>query len=185
MGRKGSGKSALLEEIKKVRSGSTGHDPGQDRLRIADLREVDFYTANVGKESARDRATRRHAVKKALQCDLLLLVLDIRTSDHAMDLAFLQDWGQWYIDHPESVAPPAIAVLTHADDSSLEGTWNPPHDWMTGTDPREVAVRARIDELRLLLPPLITEITVGIPPASLATMSQELAAMLARLLRSR
>ena len=181
VGRKGSGKSALLAEIKTARTGPTAQGPGWDRLRSAQIVEVDFYTANVGKESARDRATRRHAVKKALDADLLLVVLDVRATDHAMDLAFLRDWGQWYIDHPDTVAPPAVVVLTHADAANLPGEWHPPHHWTAGTSPREVAVRTRIEELRGILPPLVTEITVGVPPQGLGTMGHELATLLAKL----
>ncbi len=75
--------------------------PGLDRLKSAQIVEVDFYTATLGKESARDRATRRHAVKKAVESDLLILVLDIRAHRARGDLAFIRDWGQWYLDHPE------------------------------------------------------------------------------------
>lgn len=188
VGRKGSGKSTLLSEIKKIRAVTTGGNgqapgivPGWDRLQTAEITEIDFYTSNVGKESARDRATRRHAVKKALNTDLLLVVLDARASEYAMDLAFLQDWGQWYIDHPESVAPPAVAMLAQADAPSLPGEWHPPHNWATGSSPREVAIRTKIDELRVLLPPLVTDIAVGIPPQSMPTLGDELGSLLARL----
>ena len=190
VGRKGAGKSSLLSEIQKVRASTTpnggGSAPGSgpagwERLKSAEIIEVDFYTANLAKETARDRSTRRHAVKKAIQVDLLLVVMDIRTSDCARDLDFLRDWGQWYLDHPESVAPPAVAILTHADAADMPGEWHPPHNWATGSKPREVAVQAKIDELRNVLPPLVTNIAVGIPPDALVAQGGELAGLLAEL----
>ena len=190
VGRKKAGKSSLLGEINKVRATNPpvgrGLTPGSgpagwERLKSAEITEVDFYTANSAKETARDRSTRRHAVKKAIKADLLLIVLDIRTNDFARDLDFLRDWGQWYLDHPESVAPPAIAILTHADAADLPGEWQFPQNWETGTQPREIAVRAKIDELRTVLPPLVTNIAVGIPPDALAGHGDELASLLAEL----
>ena len=190
VGRKGAGKSSLLEEIRKVRESNplagSGKSPGSspagwERLKAAQIIEVDFYTANTAKETARDRSTRRHAVKKAIQADLLLVILDIQANDFARDLDFLRDWAQWYLDHPETVAPPAVAILTHADAATLPGDWNPPHQWATGMRPREVAIRAKIDELRNVLPPLVTNIAVGIPPQSISSHGSELTGLLAEL----
>jgi len=191
VGRKGSGKSSLLGEIKKLqstfeppRSGDSAHPShpqGLDRFKTARVVEVDFYTSSLGKESARDRATRRHAVKKAIDSDLLILVLDIRAPDHSVDLAFVESWAQWYLDHPEIVAPPTLAVLTHADAPGLPGEWHLPLDWINGTTPREVAVREKLHALRAVLPALVTDVVVGPPPNSSATDSNELVGPLAQL----
>jgi len=190
VGRKGSGKSALLAAIKQVRDASeaglspgqsTAQYPGLDRLKTAQIVEVDFYTSNLGKESARDRATRRHAVKKAVNADLLILVLDCRTQDYSVDLAFIQEWGQWYLDHPEIVAPPAAAVLTHADAADLAGVWQPPHNWTSGTTPREVLIREKIAAFRPVLPALVSDILLGVPPQDFTEAGKELVGPLSRL----
>ena len=190
VGRKGAGKSSLAAKINQVRATfdpNAGQPvpatqlPGLDKLKTAQIVEIDYYTASLGKESARDRATRRHAVKKSVEADLLILVLDIRADNYASDLAFIHDWGQWYLDHPEVVAPPAVAVVTHADSPDLAGEWNPPHNWITGTKPREVSVRAKVDSLRLALPPLVSEIILGSAPRGALEASGELIAPLTRL----
>jgi len=192
VGRKGSGKSTLLNAIKQVQANPESlqggehaplldHAQGLERLKTARIVEVDFYTSSLGKESARDRATRKHAVKKAVNCDLLLLILDIRANDYSVDLEFIKAWSQWYLDHPEIVAPPAMAVLTHADAADLPGEWNTAHDWVSGSTAREVAVREKINALRLALPSLVTEIVLGVPPLSPSTVNGGLVGPLARL----
>lgn len=189
VGRKGSGKSSLLGQIQHLRDSevSTGLTaaatrlPGLDRLRSARLVEVDYYTAGPGKESARDRATRRHAVKKAVEADLLILVVDSRADDHAGDLAFVQDWGRWFVEHPETVAPPALAVLTHVDATGLPGEWSPPHDWAAGGRTREAAVRGKLEALRQALPPPVVEVAVGPSPVSTTAAAGELVRTLAQL----
>ena len=187
VGRKGSGKSSLLGSIGQARAaaaesaGPGNVIPGLDRLRAASVVEVDFYTKHASKESARDRSTRRHAVKQAVEADLLVLVLDIRDADYAADLAFVQDWSRWYLDHPDVVAPPAVAVLTHADAAGLVGDWQPESNWATGQSSREVFVRDKVNALRSVLPPQVADIVVGIPPGQSRVPSNDMLAALGRL----
>ena len=183
VGRKGSGKSTLLAGITQVLSVvAESTIPGFDRLKHAMISEVDFYTANMGKETARDRATRRHAVKKAVDADLLILVLDVRVDDYAIDIAFVQDWSQWYLDHPEIIAPPAVAVLSHVDAPGLPGEWRPLPNWAAGNSPREILVREKINALRAVLPPQVTDIIPGIPLAhDQTTTSRDVLGPLSRL----
>lgn len=190
VGRKGSGKSSLLATIQRIRSGvveSAGAPrpapaiAGLDRLRTAEIVEVDSYTRHLGKESARDRATRRHAVRKAVEADLLILVLDVRDADYSTDLAFVRDWAQWYLERPDVVPPPALAVLTHVDADGIAGTWQPSPNWVMGLSARESFVREQITALRAVLPPQVGDIVVGIPPGRAETPSNEMLATLAKL----
>ncbi len=170
VGARDSGKSKLIEAIEAARSGDllalrgklaglSGDEAGLDRLQTAKFVEVDYYTApEPGKESARNRSTRRHAVAKAVESDLLILVVGRQAESHEADLAFLRDWSKWYVDHPGLQVPPVLAVMTHVDSPEIAATeWKPPYDWIEGKGPREVAVRAKIQELKAALPPSVAE----------------------------
>jgi len=176
-GSRDSGKSRLIAAIEEARGGDPsaldgrlvglgGDKAGLDRLRTARLVEVDTYTPwEPGKENARGRATRRHAVAVAVESDLLVLVVDARVDSREPDLAFLRDWSKWYADHPVLEVPPALAVVSHVDAPGLGGEWKPPHDWARGATPREAAVRARVQALRAELPAAVAEVVPAAPGA--------------------
>src|SRR5262249_46125206 len=65
---------------------------------------------------------------------------------------------RWFIEHPRSEIPPALAVLTGVDGPEFGEGWRPPYDWATGRGPREAAVRTRIEALRASLPPSCSDI---------------------------
>lgn len=174
-GARDAGKSRLIEMINQARSGDAAllgarlAASGIDEAAVAHLKtaewfEVPGYTADPGAESARDRSTRREAVERAVEADMLVLVVDARRDTAAADVAFAQAWDRWYVEHPAVEIPPALAVLTGMDDPSLGGDWKPPYNWERGQGPRETAARARLNALRTALPPSVTEIVpVGLP----------------------
>jgi hypothetical protein len=180
-GSRDAGKSKLIEAIEAARSGdltalegklaSLGGDPvGLERLKSAKIVEIEHYTpSEPGKESARNRSTRRQAVAEAAECDLLVLVVDALAGPNEADTAFLRDWVKWYTDHPGLQIPPALAVMTHVDALGLGGDWKPPVDWANGKGPRESAVRSKIQALKAALAPTIAEIIpvpLGVDPSS-------------------
>jgi hypothetical protein len=169
-GARDAGKSKLIEALEAARAGNLSaanlDSAGVDRLKTAKLVEIDYYTAvEPGKESARNRSTRRQAVIEAAECDLLILVLDITAESHAADIAFLHDWTKWYTEHPGLQVPPVLGLATHVDSTTLDPEWKPPYDWAAGQGPREQAVRLRLQTLKNALPPILAEI---IPIAALA-----------------
>ena len=175
VGARDSGKSKLIESLEGVRSGDFtalaaklagqgGDEVGLERLKAAKIVEIDSYTpSEAGKENARNRSTRRQAVAEAVECDLLILVVDALAGSNESDVAFLRDWAKWYADHPGLQVPPALAVMTHVDSPALGGEWKPPVDWALGKGPRESAVRSKLQSLKEILPPTVAEI---IPVAS-------------------
>jgi len=176
VGARHAGKSRLIAAIDAARKGdpsglaarmaSLGGDAeGLARLRGAELVEVDSYTANPTAESARDRSTRRHAVEAAADSDLLILAVDAVAGPRGADIAFLEAWAKWYVDHPGLSIPPALAVLTHVDSPKIGGEWEPPHDWANGKGEREAAVRARLLEVRAELPPTVSAVVPAAPGA--------------------
>ncbi len=162
-GARDSGKTKLIEALEAARTELlTGNDldpTGATRLKTAKIIEIDYYTAiEGGKESARNRATRRHAVSEAAECDLLLLVVNLAADSHGADAAFLTDWTKWYTDHPGLQVPPVLGIATQVDSPILGADWKPPYDWSDGPGRREAAVKARVQTLRSVLPIPLSEI---------------------------
>ena len=157
------GKSRLLEVIGKSRSDGFqalrgriltlgGDEEGLTRLKNARLVEVGSYTNHVGKESARDRSTRRHAVEEAGIADLLVFVIDARTGVLENDLTFLQSWTQWYADHPGFQIPPTLVVLTHADALADAASPHP------NKSAHEAAIQSKIQGARGALPATLSKV---------------------------
>lgn len=165
------GKSRLIELVQKAVQGDStlltarldgaGLDEATlQHLKTADWFEVPGYTADPGGESARDRATRREAVAKAVEADMLVLVIDGRRETSVADAAFAKAWDAWYVEHPTLDLAPALAVLTGMDAPDLGGggDWKPPYHWESGPSPREASARARLIAWRAALPPSVNEI---------------------------
>ena len=174
-GARDSGKSQVIALVNEIRGGDpslikarlegVGIDRASfERLRHAEWVEVPGYTESPGEESARDRSTRREAVEKAVEADVLILVTDVRHQSTSADTAFAQAWDRWFVEHPEVELPPALAVLTGLEAPELGGEWKPPYHWETGQGDRETAARSRVNILRSTLPPSISVIVpVGLP----------------------
>src|SRR5206468_1945029 len=125
---------------------------------------------------------RRDAVEGAVEADLLILVVDSRRASNAADVAFAKEWDRWYVEHPGLEAPPALIVLTGVDRIEHGGDWKPPYDWTKGQNPREAAVRARIESLRASLPPTLNEfVAVGLADGSFFGVLEEVLPTLASL----
>ncbi len=177
-GARNSGKSRLLTLVNQARAGDmslvrarlqgAGIDESSfDRLKQAEWIEVPGYTGDGVEETARDRATRREAVEHAVDADMMILVIDARRHTGTADAAFAQAWDRWYIEHPETELPPALAVLTGMDGPEFGDDWKPPYNWEHGQGRRETTARTRLNGLRTTLPPSVTEIVpVGLPDES-------------------
>ena len=82
-----------------------------DRLKNVRLERNSRLPATVRARIADDRDTRRQsAVSAAVDCDLLILVIDGRKSLQPADVAFAQAWDRHYIEHPQREAPPTLVV---------------------------------------------------------------------------
>lgn len=177
-GAQGAGKSRLADlaaracsgdqSLLKARLSASGIDEAAlEQLARARFVEVPGYTVESGGASERDIATRREAVKQAVEADLLVLVIDARRDTVQADAAFARDWDRWFVEHPAIEIPPALAVLTGLDHPDLGGPWTPPYNWEKGQRPRETIVRVRLNALRTALPPSVAEIVaVGLPEAT-------------------
>ncbi len=123
--------------------------------------EVPGYPPVAEKESRRDRSARQSAVAAAIDCDLLLLIVDGRKGLQPADVAFAQAWDHYFVEHPQREAPPALVVVTNVDHPDFGSVWAPPYDWSGGKSVRETAVRALFDSLRATLPPTFSTFTAA------------------------
>src|SRR5262249_47803283 len=158
-----------------ARLGASGIDASQvERLRTARLVEVAGFTVNTDGENARDRETCRDAVEEAVEADLLILVVDVRRKSAPADVAFVQAWDRWFVEHPGLETPPALVVLIGIDQVEPGGEWKPPYDWARGQTSREAAVRGRIETLRASLSPIVTEyVAVSLAPGLSSGLTED------------
>ncbi len=174
-GAEGSGKARVVAKLKEACSGdltllkarltNLAIEPELiDRLRGAQWIDVPEYTRWTDAEGRRDRARRQVAVEAAVQGDLLILVVDGRQAHDQADAAFAQAWDRWFMEHPRHEVPPTLVVLTGVEGPEFGNGWHPPYDWSMGSGAREVAVRARFERLRSVLPPSFADfVAVGLP----------------------
>lgn len=193
-GARGSGKSRLIESLDRARTGdlspvkarleSLGLEPEMaNRLKTMQWVEVSGYTSRLEGENARDRATRRDAVRAASEADLLILAIDGRRDTHHADIAFVQAWDAWFIAHPDLEVPPVLVVVTGVDRPEFGGDWKPPYRWLHGQSSREEAVRSRIEGLRVALPAKFADIVaVGLADAAPFGVVEDLLPAIAALL---
>ena len=175
VGARGSGKSRLIESLKQAFAGDPsliaarfegrGLDPSlAERLRNVRWVEVPGYPPTSESESRRDRSLRQSAVAAAIDCDLLILVIDGRKGLQPADVSLAQAWDRYFIEHPQREVPPTLVVITGVDHPDFGAVWAPPYDWSAGKGMREAAVRSLFDSLRSTLPPTFSTFTAaGLP----------------------
>jgi hypothetical protein len=178
-GARDSGKSRFIEAVQAARQTGLGALRSRlaaagldqdlaDKLEGAEWKEIPSYIIRQGAEGARDRFTRREAVREAAESDMLLLVHDMNQDDFTGDVKFVEAWRAWYAANPGLELPAAVGVLTGADRAEWGGAWHPPYDWTHGAGSREIAVRARLDAFRKALAPAVQEVVaVGLGEKSL------------------
>jgi uncharacterized protein len=167
-GAKGAGKSRLITMIKEACSGQMNLIKAKvaplclepsllDRLKDARWIESPGYPAASAAESRRTRAQRMAGVAAAASCDLIVLVINGSSSDHANDVAFAQAWDRWFQEHPQHEISPALVVVTGIDRPDFGGSWKTATDGMVTQEFRESLIRAQLDSLRAVLPPTFND----------------------------
>lgn len=132
-------------------------------LKAAEWIEIDGYTVHPT-DTARDRSTRRNAIRDAVDSDLVLLVIDGRRDDLSPEVRFVEAWDAHYVKNDSHEIPPLFAVLTGADRLA-----NDAHGGAA------VATRARIDAARKTLPPSVIDVfAVGLGTDSTHGVSDRL-----------
>ncbi len=175
VGARGSGKSRLIESLKQAFDGDSsliaariegrGLDPAlPERLRQVRWVEVAGYPAAAESDSRRSRSLHQAAVQAAIDCDLLILVIDGSKGLQPANVSLAQAWDHHFIEHPQREVPPTLVVITGVDRPDIGAVWAPPYDWSAGKGLREAAVRSLFDSLRATLPPTFsTFAAAGLP----------------------
>lgn len=126
LGATGSGRSTLITAIAKAirenlssvrgRLEADGFDESlADFLSTAEWVEIPGYMVRPGEETSRDLASRKTALKAALEADLVLLTIDGRREDLSPEVKLVAAWDEFFAKNPTREAPPLVAVLTRAD----------------------------------------------------------------------
>ncbi len=165
----GAGKSTLLNDLDGARERNLGRvrarlkSAGLDtalaeQLRSARLVEINGYSIHPNKEKARDRATRRHALRETEQVDLLVMVVDASREDITPEVRFLEQLEEWFASHPGRDPIPVLTVVTSIDRPEFPGGWSPPYNWESGERPRERWLRTKLQLLRSGLSPMVADV---------------------------
>ena len=186
-GARDAGKSALIaaieaaraEELPAVRARMerSGLDESLvETLRASKFVEVAGYTIHESGEVARDRYSRRDAVKEAVDADFLILAIHPSRTDLGFDVKFIEEWLAWYDDHPELEIPPVLAVI-------VEGVGGDQPSSKVGDGPPRPPIGP--DEVRKAMPKEVVDVvTVDLgtdPPAGIGDrLLPEVAALLHR-----
>ena len=162
VGARDSGRTTLIAALEQARAEGLATLRGRleadgfdeslaDLFAAAHFEETTGYTIHDGGETARDRSTRRHAVKEAAQTDFALLVIDARRDDVTPEVRFAEEWAAYFTKNGTWDVPPLVAVLAGADRPSEEGSNGGPG----------IAIKARVEAVRKALPPSVLAVVAA------------------------
>jgi uncharacterized protein len=149
VGRTGSGKSSLINTLFLEPRAPVDALPSTDLIRDYQWQAATGETLTLwdtpGYEQANRSDYRQQVLDYADRADLLLLLTPALDPALQMDLDFLGDL-------PADL--PKIAVLTQVDRLRPVREWQPPYDWQTGSQPKEINIREALEYRSGLLPNL-------------------------------
>ena len=87
----------------------------------------------------------REAVRNA---DLVLLVLDARSSAKQADVTAIDDLAVWFRDQHRLKPPAIVGVVSKIDGLSPVMEWSPPYTWEQPTRPKELSIHSAVDYAR-------------------------------------
>ncbi len=143
VGRTGAGKSSLINSLFVQSVAAVDALPSTDRLQDYQWQAATGETLVLwdtpGYEQVGAAALRELVLAQASQADVLLLVTPALDPALQMDLDLLQAL--------QVVAPdlPTIAIVTQVDRLRPMREWQPPYDWRTGTQPKEISIREAVE----------------------------------------
>jgi uncharacterized protein len=143
VGRTGAGKSSLINSLFVQPVAAVDALPSTDRLQDYQWQAATGETLVLwdtpGYEQVGAAALRELVLAQASQADVLLLVTPALDPALQMDLDFLQAL--------QAVAPdlPTIAIVTQVDRLRPQREWQPPYDWRSGIQPKEISIREAVE----------------------------------------
>lgn len=112
-------------------------------------------TPGYGEVGATDEELRQTRLA-CEQADLVLLVMDARSSSRQVDLELVEQLAEWFADRPEQKPPTLLGVLTHVDGLRPVMEWSPPYDYQTPKSAKERSIHDALAYNRELFGPLLT-----------------------------
>jgi hypothetical protein len=104
-------------------------------------------TAGYGQDGANE-AEFEAAAKASTEADLILFVTQATNPGRRADVDLLDRLRAWFAARPQLKLPPVVAVVNQIDLLSPKAEWFPPYNWVTGTRPKEVAIRDCVAAVR-------------------------------------
>jgi uncharacterized protein len=140
VGRTGAGKSSLINALFQADLAAVDVLPSTDKIQNYQWQTSDgemlVLWDTPGYEQANREDLREWVADYASQADLLLLVTPALDPALQMDVDFLKSI--------QSIALPAIAIVTQVDRLRPLREWQPPYDWQWGERPKEVSIREAV-----------------------------------------
>ncbi|EIC23873.1 GTPase family protein [Thiorhodovibrio frisius] len=164
-GQRNAGKSSLLNALLGVAQAPVGLTRPSEGFTAYRLAMPEIGDLILVDSPGLDQMPRESWLKQARQTDLILWVVAANRADRAADQRGLAKLRELTASDPRLRAIPLVLVATQADrlDPPLE--WSPPYDPLTGTRPKEVAMRAALEAAaRKLNIPIARSVTVAAPP---------------------
>jgi uncharacterized protein len=141
VGRTGAGKSSLINALFQADLAAVDVLPSTDKIQNYQWQTSDGETLVLwdtpGYEQSNREDLRERVTDYASQADLLLLVTPALDPALQMDVDFLKSI--------QSIALPAIAIVTQVDRLRPLREWQPPYDWQWGERPKEVSIREAVE----------------------------------------
>ncbi len=143
VGRTGAGKSSLVNNLLTQPVAAVDALPSTDRVQdyhwAAATGESLVLWDTPGYEQVGAATWRDLVLQQATEADVLLLVTPALDPALQMDQDFLRDVA--------AIAPklPTIAVVTQVDRLRPMREWQPPYDWRSGMQPKEISIREAVE----------------------------------------
>ncbi len=135
LGRTGAGKSSLINSLFQTDLALVDVLPSTDQIQNYQWQEQLALWDTPGYEQVNQPQLREQVIDYAKTADGLILVTPALDPALQMDLDCLQELKTHC---PEL---PVIVVVTQVDRLRPFREWSPPYDWLTGTRPKEIAIR--------------------------------------------
>lgn len=139
VGRTGAGKSSLINTLFQAERATIDLLPSTDKIQSYHWQLPNGETLTLwdtpGYEQVNRPEFRQQVLDYAQIADLLILVTPALDPALQMDVDFLRQFNQ------EDLKLPTITVITQVDRLRPVREWQPPYNWQSGTQPKEISIR--------------------------------------------
>lgn len=183
VGAPGALKQRFLDDWEQARASlaSSDHAPtrggdignlARQRVSEAVVLNLEGYPPKPGRIPLKSRLHRQGCLRRAVQCDVVMLLVDAGRADLTPEVQFLQDWAAWFKQHPELERPPVLAILV-APASSERASGLGSEQERSEQSARQML--SRLEAMQQALPPdlLIDMLCIGVDQAPRGDVSSK------------